>query len=154
MVVGVENVMAKEKWSMKKTLTNKPVDPKQSCGAKKMTFDSITATLNLIVSAAAQSGADKYGPWNWLQLEDETMSVMTYVNAVQRHLTLFKAGQDYTSDTGIHNLDSIICGLSVVRDAMLFGKVKDDRTKMSPEQIEILEKIINKEIPLTVEVKK
>jgi hypothetical protein len=131
-----------------------PVDPKQACAQKKMTFDAISATLQLIVSAAAQSGADKYGTWNWLDLKDGTMSVMTYVNAVQRHLTLFKAGQDYTSDTGIHNLDSIICGLSVVRDAMIFGKVKDDRTKMTPEQIEILEKIINKEIPLTVEVKK
>ncbi len=127
------------------------VDPKQACGQKKMTFNSITSTLNLIVSAAAQSGADKYGVWNWLELEDGEMSIMTYLNAVQRHLTLYKAGQDYTSDTGIHNLDAIICGLSVVRDAMLFGKVGDDRVKMSPEQIETLEKIINKEIPLTVE---
>lgn len=136
------------------TMTTKPVDPKQACATKKMTFDSITTTLQLIVSAAAQSGADKYGKWNWLALEDGTMSVMTYINAVQRHLTLYQAGQDYTSDTGIHNLDSIICGLSVVRDAMLFGKVRDDRVKLSDKQIEILEKIINKEIPLTVEVKK
>lgn len=132
----------------------KPIDPKQACGAKKMTFDSITATLDLIVTAAAQSGADKYGPWNWLQLEDGTMSMMTYVNAVRRHWLLFKAGQDYTSDTGIHNIDSIICGLSVLRDAMLFGKVNDDRVKMSPEQLELYERYINKEISLTVEVKK
>jgi len=132
----------------------KLIDPKQSCSTKKMTFDSITATLDLIVTAAAQSGADKYGAWNWLHLEDGTMSLMTYINAVRRHWLLFKVGQDYTSDTGIHNLDSIICGLSVVRDAMIFGKVCDDRVKMTPEQIELYEKYLNKELSLTVEVKK
>lgn len=124
----------------------KHVDPKQSQAIKKMTFDSIATTLMLIVSDAAKSGSDKYGIKNWLNLEDGTMSLMTYLNAVQRHWILFNAGQDRTSDTNIHNLDAIICGLSVVRDAMLFGKVNDDRVKLSPEQIVILEKIINKEI--------
>lgn len=32
----------------------------------------------------------------------------------------------------------------VVRDAMLFGKVIDDRVKLSDEQIKILESYINK----------
>jgi hypothetical protein len=123
----------------------KPVDPKQACATKKMSFDAVPITLKLLASAGAQSGADKYGLWNWLNLEDETMSLETYLNAVERHLLLFRAGQDRTSDTDIHNLDSIIVGLAVVRDAMLFGKVKDDRVKLSPRQIDILEKLINKD---------
>jgi hypothetical protein len=124
----------------------KPVDPKQAQAIKKVTFNSIATTLLLITAPAADSGADKYEIWNWLKLEDGTMSLNTYLNAVQRHLILYRAGQDRTSDTNIHNLDSIICGLSVVRDAMLFGKIKDDRVKLSEDQIIILEKIINKEI--------
>lgn len=128
--------------------SDKAVDPKQACAAKKMTFDAIPITLKLLASEGAASGAEKYGVYNWLSLPDNTMSLMTYINAVERHLTLFKAGQDRTSDTDIHNLDSIIVGLAVVRDAMLFNKVRDDRVKLSEENLVILEKIINKETKL------
>lgn len=121
------------------------VDPKKSQADKKLGFDSVPITLKVLASPANQSGADKYGAWNWLKLEDGSMSLNTYLNALERHLTLFRAGQDYTSDTNIHNLDSMIAGLAVVRDAMIFGKVNDDRVKLSPEQIEVLERLINKE---------
>jgi len=131
-----------EKVTIKESLT---VDPKQSCAMKKLTFDTIPITLKLIAQKGCQSGADKYGPYNWLRLESDNMSMNTYLNAVERHLMLYRAGQDYTSDTNIHNLDSIICGLAVLRDAMIFGKVKDDRNKLSEEQIKTLESIINKE---------
>jgi len=121
------------------------VDPKKNCADKKLCFDAVPITLQVLAAPANQSGADKYGQWNWLKLPDGSMSVMTYVNALQRHLTLFRAGQDYTSDTHVHNLDSMIAGLAVVRDAMIFGKVCDDRVKLSEEQIETLESLINKE---------
>lgn len=122
-----------------------PIDPKQACAVKKLTFNSVPITLRVLAAPANQSGADKYGIWNWLKLPDGSMSLNTYINALERHLTLFRAGQDFTSDTGIHNLDSMIAGLAVVRDAMIFGKVLDDREKLSEEQIVILEKLINKE---------
>jgi len=120
------------------------VDPKQSCAGKKLSFDSVPITLKVIAVAANQSGADKYGAYNWLKLEDGSMSLNTYINAVERHLTLFRAGQDYTSDTGVHNLDAIIAGIAVARDAMIFGKIFDDRVKLSEEQIIVLENLINK----------
>lgn len=123
----------------------KKVDPKQACAVKKVTFDNVPITLQILATLGADNGALKYGQWNWLKLEDGSMSIMTYLNALQRHLTLFRAGQDNTSDTDIHNLDSMIAGLAVVRDAMIFGKVVDDRTKLSEDQIVILEKLINKE---------
>ena len=122
-----------------------PVDPKQSQAVKKMNFDAVPISLLLHAQPGNQNGADKYGLYNWLQLDDGSMSMSTYLNALQRHLILFRAGQDLTSDTGIHNLDSMISGLAVLRDAMLFNKVKDDRVKLSNEQIEILEKLINRD---------
>ncbi len=121
------------------------IDPKQVQAIKKLRFDSVPITLRVLAAPANQSGADKYGLWNWLELEDNSMSLSTYLNALDRHLILFRAGQDYTSDTNIHNLDSMIAGLAVVRDAMIFGKVNDDRVKLSAEQIIILEKLINQE---------
>jgi len=119
------------------------VDPKQSQATKKMQFDAIPISLLLHAQPGNQNGADKYGVYNWLTLADGAMSMSTYLNALQRHLLLFRAGQDVTSDTGIHNLDSMISGLAVLRDAMLFNKVNDDRVKLSPEQITILESKIN-----------
>lgn len=121
----------------------KPVDPKQACAVKKMTFDAVPISLLLHAQPGNKNGADKYGVYNWLKLEDGSMSINTYLNALQRHLILFRAGQDDTSDTGINNLDSMISGLAVLRDAMLFNKVCDDRVKLSKEQIEILEALMN-----------
>ncbi len=122
------------------------IDPKQEVGQSKVSFNAVPITLKVLAAEANQSGADKYGPWNWLELEDESMLLSTYLNALERHLMLFRAGQDYTSDTNIHNLDSMIAGLAVIRDAMIFNKVKDDRIKLSDKQIKTLEKLINKEI--------
>lgn len=119
------------------------VDPKQAQAVKKMSFDAVPLSLLLHAQPGNQNGADKYGVYNWLKLEDGSMSMSTYLNALQRHLLLFRAGQDNTSDTNINNLDSMISGLAVLRDAMLFNKVKDDRVKLSAEQIEILENKIN-----------
>ena len=119
------------------------VDPKQSQGTKKMCFDAIPITLMSLLSKPSKDGADKYGLYNWLDLDDETMSVSTYLNAVQRHLLLYKAGQDNASDSGLHHLDHIMAGCAVVRDAMVFGKVKDDRIKLSKEQLETFENLIN-----------
>lgn len=118
------------------------VDPKQAAGNSKMGFDAIPITLMIQASKTAQNGADKYGMWNWLELDNETMSLSTYLNAIQRHLLLYKAGQDNASDSGLHHLEHILIGVGVVRDAMLFGKVKDDRIKLSKEQLEVLENLI------------
>lgn len=125
---------------------DEPVDPKQAQAVKKMCFEAVPISLLVRAQPGNQNGADKYGIWNWLKLPDGSMSMNTYLNALQRHLLLFRAGQDYTSDTDIHNLDSMISGLGVLRDAMMFNKVNDDRVKLSDEQIKILEKYINNDI--------
>lgn len=123
-------------------------DPKQQCGEKKVGFDNIAPTTLLLVAQAMQSGADKYGPLNWLQLPDGSLKASTYLNAVLRHFILYKAGQDRTSDTDVHNIDAIIAGLTILRDAELQNKLHDDRVKLSPEQIKKLEQLINKEIKI------
>lgn len=120
------------------------VDPKQVHAIKKVTFDSVPITLDILATYGADSGASKYGQYNWLQLEDGSMSLMTYLNAIKRHWILFRAGQDTASDSGIHHLDHLIAGLAVVRDAMIFGKVHDDRVKLTNSQIETLEALINR----------
>lgn len=121
------------------------IDPKESQASKKLSFDNIPISLLVNVTKAAECGAIKYGPYNWLELPDGSMSIMTYLNAVQRHLLLYRAGQDEASDSGLHHLDHIIAGLAVLRDAMLFGKTKDDRIKLSEKQIKSFEERLNNE---------
>lgn len=123
----------------------KAIDPKQSCASKKIQFDAVPISLLLHAVPGNSDGADKYGIWNWLKLPDGTMSLNTYLNALQRHLLLFRAGQDYTSDSKIHNLKSMVAGLAVVLDGLLFDKVHDDRVKLTDEQIVKLEKLMNNE---------
>lgn len=137
---GIESVRVEPVESTE----SKSVDPKEGQASKKLCFDSVPATALCHLEEACRCGADKYGPQNWLNLEDGTMSVLTYVNAIQRHLMLFRAGQDNASDSGIHHLKHIMAGCAVALDAMEFGKVSDDRIKLSEEQIVQLEKLIVK----------
>lgn len=125
-------------------IVKNPADPKEGQASKKLCFDSVPSTALCNLAEACQSGADKYGPHNWLNLEDGTMSMLTYINAIQRHLILLRAGQDNASDSGIHHLKHIMAGCAVALDAMEFGKVSDDRIKLSEEQIVQLEKLIVK----------
>jgi hypothetical protein len=123
----------------------KGIDPKESLASKKYCFDSIPITATLHLSKGNSHGGFKYGIYNWLELPDNSMSMMTYINAIHRHWLLLKAGQDLTSDAQVHHLAAIMAGCAVALDAITFGKMKDDRIKLSPEQIEILEEMINNE---------
>jgi hypothetical protein len=118
------------------------IDPKQGAGQKKQGFEALPHTAVMLLAKACQNGADKYGPLNWLDLDDGTMSTQTYINAIERHWLLFKAGEDIASDSLVHHLDHIMAGCAVFRDAMLLGKVNDDRIKLTDEQLKVLKQLI------------
>jgi hypothetical protein len=77
-------------------------------------------------SLAHLQGALKYGPFNW---RDDPVSISTYLDAVKRHIDLYKAGQQQASDTGIHHLAHAMTCLSIVIDAEYHGTLIDDRFK-------------------------
>ena len=145
-IIEVLNVHSGDPIKNEKFLVDSPIDPKQSQGSKKLGFSHIPLTAYCLLSPSTKNGADKYGPLNWLDLEDGTMSLNTYLDAIQRHLILYRSGQDKARDSKVHHLDHIAAGVAVVRDAMLFNKVEDDRIKLSDAQIDILEKLINNEM--------
>tara|TARA_A100000171_G_scaffold53092_1_gene76723 strand:+ start:1973 stop:2626 length:654 start_codon:yes stop_codon:yes gene_type:complete len=122
------------------------VDPKQAVGSSKLGFSHVPITALCLLSPGTKNGADKYGKWNWLELEDGNMSLTTYLDAIQRHLLLYRSGQEVASDSDINHLDHISAGIAVLRDAMVFDKVADDRIKLSKEQLEKLEALINNDI--------
>lgn len=77
-------------------------------------------------SMAHMQGALKYGMFNW---RDDPVTMSTYLEAAQRHMDLFKAGQQNASDTGIHHLAHAMCCFSIIIDAMAHGTMRDDRFK-------------------------
>lgn len=89
-------------------------------------------------SLAHLQGALKYGHFNW---REDPVTMSTYINAAQRHLDLFKAGQDYASDTGIHHLGHAMTCFSIIIDAMAYGTMTDDRWNKNLKGVKIIEHI-------------
>jgi hypothetical protein len=120
-------------------------DPKAAAGSKKATMTNIPLTMLPLISIPMNDGArpEKYGKYNWLSQPDGSMDMMVYLNGILRHVLLLMAGQDYTSDTGVHHMTAIGAGAAVASDAIFFGKMGDNRVKLTPEQLEKYENLIN-----------
>lgn len=102
----------------------KSTNPKAQQGMKKPPMHLVPAAGNVHEAMAFKDGADKYGPYNW---RNDPVDVSTYIAAAQRHLDLYRNGQDYTSDTGVHNLGAVRACLNIILDAEAQGNLIDDR---------------------------
>jgi len=112
----------------------KVTDPKAAAGSVKMRFDHIPLTAWVDLSDGMIDGVPKYGKFNWLSV-DEPLDNLVYVNAAQRHLLLYLAGEDYARDSGRYHIAHIISGLSVLRDAEAAGLAADERVKLPLEAL-------------------
>ena len=131
---------------MKKCNKKKLIDPKALQGNKKVTLTNVPLTLLPLMAKPMNDGKDKYGKYNWLECKDGKLDNLTYINAALRHMLLYLAGQDVTSDSGAHHLDAVVAGLSILRDAEMFDKVTDSRIKLSNDNLEKYERLINQEL--------
>jgi hypothetical protein len=105
------------------------LNPKDIVGAKKAPLALVPSALVIWAAPAAQNGADKYGPFNWRKAP---VQVMTYVEAMQRHLAAFVDGQDLAEDTGIHHLSHVAAGLGILVDSISLGIAVDNRPPRGP----------------------
>lgn len=147
--ISFTNSKSKEEVKMTEVNKYENGDPKAHAGAKKITMTNIPLTMLPLVSIPMNDGAkpDKYGKYNWLSQPDNSMDMMVYLNGILRHILLCMAGQDYTSDSGVAHFTAIAAGASVASDAIFFGKMHDNRIKLTPEQLEKYEKLINNQLP-------
>ena len=106
-------------------VTNKPTNPKDAIGVRKMPFSVLPWRVLCGVALAMLEGACKYGRHNY-RAAGARASV--YFDAVvARHLTDWWEGVDIDPDSGLHHIDKAIAGLMVLRDSMLEGNFVDDR---------------------------
>lgn len=105
-------------------ITEKPSNPKDSVGIKKVPFSTIPAQVMAEVGLAMLEGALKYGRHNYRSVGVRSS---VYYDAVLRHLTQWWEGDDIDSDSGLSHIVKAIACLVVLRDSMLFGNLTDDR---------------------------
>lgn len=99
-------------------------NPKTQFGIAKPGEWYVPAIPQLEYSLAHLQGALKYGPFNW---RDDSVCMSTYIEAAERHIKLFKAGQENASDTGIHHLAHAMTCFSIIIDAQHHKNIMDDR---------------------------
>lgn len=103
----------------------KPGNPKDAIGVRKLAFSVLPWRVLTGVALAMMEGAAKYGRHNY---RAAGVRASVYFDAVVgRHLTDWWEGVDIDPDSGEHHIDKAIAGLMVMRDSMLQGNFEDDR---------------------------
>lgn len=102
----------------------KPSNPKDAIGSRKASFSLVPWTLIWACAHALLEGALKYGRFNW-RICGVRASI--YLDALKRHIAKWENGQEYDLKTRVHHIDSAIGCLAILRDAMVYGKLEDDR---------------------------
>lgn len=99
-------------------------NPKSAQGAKKFDLMHLPLPARIAVNQALEDGAVKYGKANW---RVSGVSATVYLNAAARHIDQYNEGQEFASDSGVHNLGHAMACLAIVIDAAANGKLIDDR---------------------------
>lgn len=102
----------------------KQSNPKDIVGSAKLSLTIVPDTLEICAAMGFLEGALKYGRFNWRVCG---IRASIYLDALERHIAKWKNGQDYDKLTTVHHLDNAIACLGIMRDAMLYGKMEDDR---------------------------
>ena len=113
-------------------------NPKRSAGMRKLPLELIPRVALVQEAAVLGLGADcpakGYGRWNW---RDDPIDAETYVGAIERHLTLWAAGEDLDEQSGVSHLAHIRACCAILLDAIDAGAFLDGR-KASPETVRML----------------
>lgn len=113
-------------------MENKPSNPKDSIGIKKVPTHVIPETVAMEVGLGMMEGDLKYGSHNYRVVG---VRASVYYDATRRHLAQYWEGEDEDPDSqvGLHHISKAISSLVVMRDAMIQGKFEDDRPPASPK---------------------
>ncbi len=106
-------------------------------GGKKA--DNNKPDMSLIPAAAAIEeahvwtfGKRKYDAYNW----HKGIVFSRILAAIERHLTLLKAGQDFDYENGYHNAAAIRCGCAMLIQFTMENRTElDDRMQLSPRAV-------------------
>src|SRR5690606_15991068 len=113
----------------RKRMSEKPSNPKDSVGIKKVPFSTVPSQVTAEVGLAMLEGALKYGRHNYRTVG---VRASVYYDAALRHLTSFWEGQDIDPDSGLPHIVKCLACLYVLRDSQVMGNWVDDRPPRIP----------------------
>ena len=103
-------------------------NPKDAIGVKKARLSTIPAGVLFEVGNAMLEGACKYGRHNYRGIG---VRAEVYYDASMGHIMDWWEGEDIDPDSGLSHITKAIASLVVLRDAMMQGKLHDDRPPRS-----------------------
>lgn len=106
------------------THVEKPLNPKDAIGIAKVPLSCVPMPVMQEVGLALMEGGLKYGRHNWRAIG---VRASVYFDATMRHLAQWWEGEDVDAESGLSHVTKAISSLTVLRDAMIQGKVTDDR---------------------------
>lgn len=107
----------------------KPTNPKDAIAISKLPLHLVPDTMRIFAALAFAEGDAKYGGFNW-RVAGVRASV--YVAAAERHLAKWKNGEWADQKTGVPHLASAMACVAIILDAMVCGKLTDDRPPPAP----------------------
>lgn len=99
---------------------------KTAAAAGKPRMAAVPPIAIMALGAAMQTGADKYGYFNW---RETSVTASVFYNAMVRHLEQWYSGEQHASDTGVHHLAHLMAGAAIILDAEMNEVFNDDRPK-------------------------
>ncbi len=110
---------------------DKPANPKQAFGDKKLATGTVPPALLLGAAKAFGEGAKKYGAFNWRVSKVEAM---TYAAALLRHVCAYIDGEDVDpeSSTGKLHLEGIAACAGILLDCTYGNFLIDNRPPKGP----------------------
>ena len=93
-------------------------------------MSTVSAAVMAEIGVAMLEGAAKYGRHNYRAVGVQSS---VYYDATMRHLMAWWEGEDTDPDSGMSHITKAITSLVVLRDAMIQGKLSDDRPPCSAD---------------------
>ena len=109
--------------------SQKESNPKDVVGSRKAPMSTVSAAVLAELGVAMLEGAAKYGRHNYRAVG---IRASVYYDGTMRHLMAWWEGEDLDPDSNLSHITKAIASLVVLRDAMLQGKMTDDRPPRSP----------------------
>lgn len=102
-------------------------NPKDLFGVRKVPALSVVPATSMIYEALGMwEGAEKYGAFNW---RDHPVQAMVYVDAMDRHIKAWVAGQETDPKSGKPHLGHAKACIGIIIDAFETGNLIDNRPK-------------------------
>lgn len=109
-------------------MSNKPSNPKDAVGIKKVPQSVVPRNVLADVALGLFEGARKYGRHNYRTVG---VRASVYFDALNRHMDAWWEGEDIDQDSGLSHVTKAIACLVVLRDSMMQEHWTDDRPPKS-----------------------